>query len=76
MVHYFHIWQKFTIKERIFTMNIERKIKVKWTLRNVQRMHRWLKLTSDFKGWFEQNGKRRGYKILGRDNVMVFVFCG
>lgn len=55
-------------------MNIERKIKMKWTQRNVDRMHRWFKLSSDFQGWFKQNDKRRGYKI-GEGRYITFVFC-
>ena len=54
-------------------MNIERKITMKWTEHNVNRMHKWLKLSSDFKGWFSQNGKRRGYKIC-KPGIMTFVF--
>ena len=55
-------------------MNIERKITMKWTERNVERMHRWLRLSSDFKGWFEQGGKRRGYKLCTSKHI-TFVFC-
>ena len=57
-------------------MNIERKIVMRWTQRNVDRIHKWLKLSSDFKGWFNQNGKRRGYKICNSGNMYItFVFC-
>ncbi len=55
-------------------MNIERKIKVPFSIRNIERMYRWLKLTPDFNGWFERDGKRVGYKMFGRGSI-IFVFC-
>ncbi len=43
-------------------MNITRKIKVRWTVKNVDRIHRWLNLTSDFQGFLIKDNKRVGYK--------------
>lgn len=58
-------------------MNIKCKIRMKWTQRNVNRMHRWFKLSSDFQGWFKRNGERLGYKYISGDNQYItFVFCG
>ena len=55
-------------------MNITRKIKMRWTARNVERIHKWLKINSDFRGWFERDGKRIGYKLCG-NGYITFVFC-
>ena len=56
-------------------MNIKRKVRMKWTQRNVDRMHRWFNLSSDFQGWFSRNGQRIGYKICSVKQI-TFVFCG
>ena len=55
-------------------MITERKITMKWTQRNINRIHKWLKIKSDFKGFFSRDNFRMGYKICGI-NIITFVFC-
>ncbi len=55
-------------------MNIERKITMRHTQRNIERIHKWLKIKSDFKGFFSRDNTRLGYKICGIKTI-TFVFC-
>lgn len=56
-------------------MNIDKKIKIKWTFRNVERMHKWLNLKSDFQGFLIKNNKRCGYKTT-KPGFITFHLSG
>jgi hypothetical protein len=52
-----------------------RKLKVKWTQRNIDRVHKWLGIKSDWYGNFQRDNKTIGYKIVTRCNqYMIFNF--
>lgn len=52
-----------------------RKLKVKWTQRNIDRVHKFLKIDSDWYGNFKRNGQVIGYKIVSPCNqYMTFNF--
>ena len=52
-----------------------RKLKVKWNQRNIDRVHKWLGIKSDWYGNFQRDNKTIGYKIVTRCNqYMIFNF--
>ncbi len=46
-------------------------IKFKWTQRNIERIHKLLKITSNFDGTFK--GKYSGYKLTNKSYMFLHI---
>ncbi len=60
---------------------LPRTIKVRWTFRNIERIHKWLKIKSDMNGHFyDISGNYIGSKHSGKDHkgqeYLFFEFTG
>jgi hypothetical protein len=60
--------------KRIATVNDMRHLEMKWTSRNVNRVHKWLNLQSDMSGRLYRNREYVGYKQTGRNNKTIIFY--